>query len=172
MQQCVALRAATSSPSPVLRRRRTTVVWPRLRSPLPSSAMMSQPESRPASNSSARASMSPGIRTYRPVHIHSLVHLECVTLTLKYRQQNCKCAKCDCCKWGPNYIYVISGLLCFFCSTCSSSQRSSIGMRSSACSQKSGSEVPSGSPAARGTVCISNCTAEFICMTAHYRCGT
>lgn len=46
-----------------------------------------------------------------------------------------------------------SSIHCFsssFCSTCSSSQRSSIGMRSPACSQKSGSEAPSGSPAARG----------------------
>ncbi|KAK9530146.1 hypothetical protein VZT92_011670 [Zoarces viviparus] len=36
-------------------------------------------------------------------------------------------------------------------STCSSSQRSSTGMRSPACSQRSGSEAPSGSPAARET---------------------
>ncbi|XP_028264575.1 FERM and PDZ domain-containing protein 2 [Parambassis ranga] len=36
-------------------------------------------------------------------------------------------------------------------STCSSSQRSSMGMRSPACSQRSGSEAPSGSPAARET---------------------
>lgn len=46
-----------------------------------------------------------------------------------------------------------SSIHCFsssLCSTCSSSQRSSIGMRSPACSQKSGSEAPSGSPAARG----------------------
>ncbi|KAM7371145.1 hypothetical protein PAMP_010636 [Pampus punctatissimus] len=35
-------------------------------------------------------------------------------------------------------------------STCSSSQRSSTGMRSPACSQRSGSEAPSSSPAARG----------------------
>ncbi|XP_070846688.1 FERM and PDZ domain-containing protein 2 [Chaetodon trifascialis] len=36
-------------------------------------------------------------------------------------------------------------------STCSSSQRSSTGMRSPSCSQRSGSEAPSGSPAARET---------------------
>ncbi|XP_031699859.1 FERM and PDZ domain-containing protein 2 [Anarrhichthys ocellatus] len=36
-------------------------------------------------------------------------------------------------------------------STCSSSQRSSTGMRSPACSQRSGSEAPSNSPAARET---------------------
>ncbi|XP_076615290.1 FERM and PDZ domain-containing protein 2 isoform X2 [Chaetodon auriga] len=36
-------------------------------------------------------------------------------------------------------------------STCSSSQRSSAGMRSPSCSQRSGSEAPSGSPAARDT---------------------
>lgn len=60
-----------------------------------------------------------------------------------------------------------SGIHCFsssFCSTCSSSQRSSIGMRSPACSQKSGSEAPSGSPAARGrsmsTACSFHMTVE------------
>lgn len=36
------------------------------------------------------------------------------------------------------------------CSTCSSSQCGSIGMRSPACSPRSGSEAPFGSPAARG----------------------
>lgn len=62
MLQCVVLRAAGSSLSPVQRRHRTTAVWPHLRkSPWPSCAMMSQPGSRPALNSGTRASMSRGI---------------------------------------------------------------------------------------------------------------
>lgn len=53
--QRVALRAAGPSPSPLHRRHRMTAVWPHL-----SCAMMSQPGSRPASNSSGRTSMSRG----------------------------------------------------------------------------------------------------------------
>uniref|UniRef100_UPI0037E954CF FERM and PDZ domain-containing protein 2 n=1 Tax=Semicossyphus pulcher TaxID=241346 RepID=UPI0037E954CF len=52
-------------------------------------------------------------------------------------------------------------------STCSSSQRSSIGMRSPSCSQKSGSEAPSGSPAARDTPTKlgSSSEREVICVS-------
>ncbi|CAL9702348.1 unnamed protein product [Knipowitschia caucasica] len=52
-------------------------------------------------------------------------------------------------------------------STCSSSQRSSTGMRSPSCSQRSGSEAPSGSPAARETppkLGVSS-EREVICVT-------
>ncbi|KAM9337028.1 FERM and PDZ domain-containing protein 2 [Symphorus nematophorus] len=52
-------------------------------------------------------------------------------------------------------------------STCSSSQRSSTGMRSPACSQRSGSEAPSGSPAARETPTKlgSSSEREVLCVT-------
>ncbi|XP_041672302.1 FERM and PDZ domain-containing protein 2 [Cheilinus undulatus] len=52
-------------------------------------------------------------------------------------------------------------------STCSSSQRSSLGMRSPSCSQKSGSEAPSGSPAARDTPTkfMSTSEREVICVS-------
>ncbi|XP_034563107.1 FERM and PDZ domain-containing protein 2 isoform X2 [Notolabrus celidotus] len=52
-------------------------------------------------------------------------------------------------------------------SPCSSSQRSSIGIRSPSCSQKSGSEAPSGSPAARDTPTKlgSSSEREVICVS-------
>ncbi|KAM6963659.1 FERM and PDZ domain-containing protein 2 isoform 1-T1 [Tautogolabrus adspersus] len=52
-------------------------------------------------------------------------------------------------------------------STCSSSQRSSVGMRSPSCSQKSGSEAPPGSPAARETPTKlgSSSEREVICVS-------
>ncbi|XP_044035436.1 FERM and PDZ domain-containing protein 2 isoform X2 [Siniperca chuatsi] len=52
-------------------------------------------------------------------------------------------------------------------STCSSSQRSSTGMRSPACSQRSGSEAPSGSPAHRETPTKlrSSSEREVICVS-------
>ncbi|KAM7382057.1 hypothetical protein PAMA_012764 [Pampus argenteus] len=52
-------------------------------------------------------------------------------------------------------------------STCSSSQRSSTGMRSPACSQRSGSEAPSSSPAARETPTKlgSSSEREVICVS-------
>ncbi|KAM8889567.1 FERM and PDZ domain-containing protein 2 isoform 2-T4 [Synchiropus picturatus] len=52
-------------------------------------------------------------------------------------------------------------------STCSSSLRSSTGMRSPACSQRSGSEAPSGSPAARDTPTKhgSSSEREVICVS-------
>lgn len=64
----------------------------------------------------------------------------------------------------------MSSIHCFsssFCSTCSSSQRSSIGMRSLACSQRSGSEAPSGSPAARGTS-MSTAYSFHVAVQAYY----
>lgn len=48
------------------------------------------------------------------------------------------------------YHYFFIDSMCIFCSTCSSSLRSSAGMRSPASSQRRGSEAPSGSPATRG----------------------
>lgn len=61
MPLCVAHKAATSSPSPVRTRPRTTAAWPLLRTrPWPSFAMMLQPGLRPALSSSAKASMSRG----------------------------------------------------------------------------------------------------------------
>ncbi|KAF7653920.1 hypothetical protein LDENG_00076720 [Lucifuga dentata] len=51
-------------------------------------------------------------------------------------------------------------------STCSSSQRSSVDMRSPACSQRSGSEAPSTSPAARETPPrVTSCEREVICVS-------
>lgn len=92
MPLCVAHKAATSSPSPVRTRPRTTAAWPLLRTrPWPSFATMLQPGLRLALSSSAKASMSRGTcgiaSSYIKAHSHKahLHHTSSLVFSLNSR---------------------------------------------------------------------------------------